>query len=95
MPNLSAEQRKAFLATATQADAARVVNMEGKSFRNITRGAFGVFVSRGGTWDDALKRARLAYHEAAGDSDKRRAIVQAFKDAQAQALADANATPGT
>lgn len=76
--DVSAEQRKAFLASNTQADAARVLGVSGKGFRDITRNVFGVHVSRGGTWDDRLRKARLAY-ALASNATERKAIADAYK----------------
>jgi hypothetical protein len=76
---LNAKDAAAFLATTTQAQAARVVGMDGKTFRDITRRMFGVYVSRddGGTWDERTRAFRLAYHNASADA--RKGIVAAFK----------------
>ena len=79
MTVLNAKDAAAFLATTTQAQAARVVGMEGKAFRNITRNAFGVYVSRDGAWDERTRTYRLAYHNAQGNADLRALIVKAFK----------------
>lgn len=78
---MSAKDTAAFLASGTQADAARVVGMDGKAFRNITRSVFGVYVSRGGTWDERMRAFRLAYHNSTGDA--RKAVVAAFKNGDA------------
>jgi len=43
-------------ACATLADAARILSMDGKTFRNGVRG-LGTYVSRGGTWDASAARA--------------------------------------
>lgn len=79
MAALTKEQRAAFLASNTQAGAARIVAMDGKTFRDTTRKVFGVYVSRDGTWDERTRAFRLAYHEAS-NADARKAIAQAFKD---------------
>lgn len=76
---LTKEQRVAFLASPNQAQAAVVIGMPGRSFRDVTRRVFGVHVSRGGSWDDALKNARLAYIDAEGNTDLRARIVAAYK----------------
>jgi hypothetical protein len=80
---LSADARKAFLASKNQADAARVVGMDGKAFRNVTRNVFGVYVSRddAGAWDERTRAFRLAYHISTGDA--RKAVVAAFKNGDA------------
>ena len=44
-------------ACATQADAARIIGMGGKSFRDVTRDKLGTYVSRGGVWDADAARA--------------------------------------
>ena len=80
---LTKDQRAAFLASATQAEAARIVEQPGKSFRDVTRQRFGEYVSRGGTWNDALKAHRLAYIDAAGNADLRARIVASYKDGNA------------
>lgn len=77
---LTAEQRKAFLASPTQAVAARVINVDAKAFREGTRRGFGVFVSRGlGAWDDRTKAFRLATIEA-DTQEQRTAVCVAFRN---------------
>ena len=69
----------AFLATPNQAVAARMLGVNGKAFRTITRNIFGVYVSHddAGAWDERTKRYRYAYHNASGDA--RKALVAAWK----------------
>ena len=78
---VSAEDARlaAFLATTTQAQAARLMGQPGKAFRDITRSVFGVYVSRddGGAWDERVKRFRYAYATTSGDA--RKAVVAAYK----------------
>ena len=78
---LNAKDTAAFLASPNQATAARIVGVDGKSFRDTTRKVFGVYVSRGGTWDDRMRAFRLAYHNATGDA--RKAVVDAYKNGDA------------
>lgn len=75
------EQLDVALAAPTQAQAARALNVPGKSFRDGTRGVFGVFVSRDGEGADAawvrVRAYRIAY--AARTGDARAAVVAAWK----------------
>lgn len=88
MSRLSAKDRRAFLASATQADAARIVGIDGKTFRNGTRSMLGVFVSKGlGAWDDRTRAFRLALHEA-DTPDARRSIALAFREGKATPFDD-------
>jgi hypothetical protein len=54
-------KRDAFMATARQSDAARLVGMDGSRFRDIARHVFNAYVSKGAAWDDALKSKVWAY----------------------------------
>lgn len=69
----------ACMAATTPAAFAKALDKDGRSVRNVLRSKFGVYVSRGGTFDDATKRALYAY------------IVEGDKDAP-EALLKANAT---
>jgi len=54
-------KRDAFMATARQSDAARLVGMDGSRFRDISRHVFNAYVSKGAAWDDTLKGKVWAY----------------------------------
>lgn len=70
----------AWNACARQADMARLLGREGKSFRDVTRRVFGTYVSHGDALDARLRAYLYAYHVAlAGDSDARIALVKSFK----------------
>ena len=49
--------KRKFLACDTQADAARVLGVSPKSFRDNTRRKLGVYVSKGGDWGKAKAKA--------------------------------------
>jgi hypothetical protein len=49
--------RDAFIAANTPAAGARVLGVDGKWLRGILRAKLGVFVSRGGTYDEATRGA--------------------------------------
>jgi hypothetical protein len=80
MATLTKEQTAAFLASKNQAEAARIVGMAGRPFRDRTRRDLNVYVSRDGQgeWDARTRAFRLALH-IAPDGDARKAIVAAFK----------------
>lgn len=86
LTKLDAKQRAAFLASPTQAVAARIVQQDGKAFRNVSRDVFGIFVqgsnthAQNGAWDDRTRAFRLAHIEASGNAPLRAAIVAAYKD---------------
>jgi hypothetical protein len=46
-----------YMAAATPAQAARILNVDGRTYRNVLRAKLGVYVSRGGVFDDAAKVA--------------------------------------
>lgn len=79
MGRLNDDDRAAFLASRNQADAARIVGHEGKTFREKTRKRLHVFVSREGqgSWDDRTRAFRLALHEAETSAEESR-IARAF-----------------
>jgi hypothetical protein len=83
MATVTKEQRAGVLASSTQAEAARILNTDGRTFRNGTRSRLGVFVShtqgREGAWDMRTRAFRLALHEAQGNTDATRAIMDAWK----------------
>lgn len=67
-------------ACARQADMARLLGREGKSFRDVTRRVFGAYVSHGDALDARLRGALYAYHVThANDADARIELVRAFK----------------
>ena len=72
----------AFMATDNQAQAARIMGMGGKPFRDITRGVFGVHVSHDDAtdWnkDERLRSFRYAYAVASGDA--RKSVRDAWKN---------------
>lgn len=59
--------RDACMAATTPAAFAVAIGRDGRSVRNVLRSKFGVYVSRGGTFDDALKAALYAHLN--GDAD--------------------------
>ena len=75
---LNDEQRVAFLSAPRQADMSRIVGMAGKSFRDVSRRVFGLYVSHGDALDDRARAFLLAYHTEP-NADARVAIVQAWK----------------
>jgi hypothetical protein len=73
-------ERATWDACARQADMARLLGREGKSFRDVTRRVFGAYVAHGDTLDARLRGALYAYHVTlAGDSDARIELVRAYK----------------
>ena len=82
MPNVTDEQRDAFLASNTQAEGARILKVDGKTYREGTRRGMGVYVShtngRTGEWDARTRAFRLALHER--DGDARAAVIAAWKN---------------
>jgi hypothetical protein len=44
-----------YMSATTPAQAARALNMPGKSYRDVLRSQLGVYVSRGGVFDDDAK----------------------------------------
>jgi hypothetical protein len=75
---LNDDERAAFVAAPRQADMARIVGMVGKSFRDVSRRVFGLYVSHGDALDDRARAFLLAYHTEPS-ADARVAIVQAWK----------------
>jgi hypothetical protein len=70
----------AWNACARQADMARLLGREGKSFRDVTRRVFGQYVAHGDTLDARLRGALYAYHVThAGNADARIELVRAYK----------------
>ena len=70
----------AWNACARQSDMARLLGVVGKSFRDVTRRVFGVFVSQGDALDARLRAYLFAYHVTLrGDADARVALVYAWK----------------
>jgi hypothetical protein len=69
--------RDACMAAKTPAEFARAIGKDGRSVRNTLRSRFGVYVSRGGTFDDTLKAALYAHLNGDGDA------LDAWRDAQA------------
>jgi hypothetical protein len=57
----------ACMSATTPAQFAKAMGKEGRSVRNVLRSRFGVYVSRGGVFDDALKSALYAHLN--GDAD--------------------------
>ena len=75
--------RDAWDACARQADMARLLGREGKSFRDVTRRVFGAYVSHGDALDARLRAALYAYHVTyASDADARIEVVRAFKSGE-------------
>jgi hypothetical protein len=72
--------RAAVLACSKQSDIARVLSVEGRTLRNVSRGKLGLYVSKDGTLTDAHKLALFDYF--AGDKENRSAVVDAFIEAQ-------------
>jgi hypothetical protein len=71
----------AWNACARQADMARLMGVVGKSFRDITRRVFGVYVNSGDPLDARLRAYLFAFHiTLAGDKDARLALVHAWRD---------------
>lgn len=71
----------AWNACARQADMARLLGRDGKTFRDVTRRVFGTYVSHGDALDSRLRAFLFAYHVTlAGNSDGRVALVRAWKD---------------
>ena len=70
----------AWNALARQADMARALGREGKSFRDVTRRVFGAYVSHGDPLDARLRAYLYAYHVTlAGNADARVALVKSWK----------------
>lgn len=70
--------KAAALAATTPAAFAVAIGKEGRSVRNVLRSRFGVYVSRGGTFDVPLRTALYA-HIVEGDAD----ALATWQDAQA------------
>lgn len=71
----------AWNACARQADMARLLGREGKTFRDVTRRVFGQYVSHGDALDARLRAFLFAYHVTlAGNADGRVALVKSWKD---------------
>lgn len=70
MARYTQAQIDAALATHTQAECARILGAPGKSFRDVTRGKFGTFVSRDVDGADAawtrVRAYRVAYANTEG-----------------------------
>lgn len=81
MADKATVERAAFIACARQADMARLLGVNGKGFRDVTRRVFGTYVSHGDALDERLRAFLYAYHVTAkGNADARIAIVRAWKD---------------
>jgi hypothetical protein len=72
--------RAAVLACSRQSDIARVLNVEGRTLRNVGRSKLGLYVSKDGVLTDAHKLAYFDYFT--GDASNRSAVVDAFIEAQ-------------
>jgi hypothetical protein len=68
--------RDACMSATTPAAFARALQKDGRSVRNTLRSRFGVYVSKGDAFDDALKSALYAHMT--GDAD----ALQTWRDAQ-------------
>lgn len=68
--------RDACVASTTPAAFARALGKDGRSVRNVLRSKFGVYVSKGATFDVATREALYAYLD--GDAE----ALQAWRDAQ-------------
>jgi hypothetical protein len=69
----------AWNACARQADMARLLGVQGKTFRDVTRRLFGTYVSHGDALDARLRAFLYAYHVTyAGNADARKATRDAF-----------------
>jgi hypothetical protein len=70
----------AWNACAVQADMARLLEVEGKGFREVTRKTFGVYVNRGDVLDARLRAYLFAYHVTLkGNADARIVCAKAYK----------------
>jgi hypothetical protein len=84
-----------YVGAPTPESAARALGMpNGKAFRRVLRDVFGLYVSRGGTWDARTRAFVFAWRNASGDARTR--IVASFKAGDAlpptgDAPADASA----
>jgi hypothetical protein len=71
--------RAAVLAAPRPADAARALSMPGKTFRDVLRTVFGVYVSQDPTlWDARLRAFAFAYVQARGNAAQRATIKAAW-----------------
>lgn len=70
--------KDAALAATTPAAFARAIGKEGRSVRNVLRSRFGVYVSKGGTFDAPLREALYAHIV-----DKDDTALATWQDAQA------------
>lgn len=68
----------ACIAATTPAAFARAYGKDGRAVRNVLRSKFGVYVSKGGTFDAPLREALYAHLN--GDAD----ALTAWQDAQAK-----------
>lgn len=74
----------AVMAAPRAADAARALSMPGRTFREIGRKVFGVYVSEDPTlWTPTLRAYMLAYVRARGNTAHRAIIRSAWIDAGA------------
>ncbi len=76
MPKVTDAKRDACMSATTPAAFARAYGKDGKALRTVLRSKFGVYVSKGASFDDALKSALYAHLE--GDTD----ALSAWQDAQ-------------
>lgn len=71
----------AVLAAPRPADAARALGMPGKTFRDVLRSRFGVYVSTDPTlWNERVKRFAYAHVRARGNTAFQATIKQAWID---------------
>ena len=76
--------RDAVLHAPRPADAARALGMAGKTFRDVLRTVFGVYVSHDPTqWDARTREYAYAYVQARGNASLRATIRKAWQDGDA------------
>lgn len=77
--------RNTVLAAPRAADAARALGMPGKTFRDVLRSVFGVYVSQNPqAWDARLRAFAFAYVQARGNAALRASIKTAWTDGDAE-----------
>lgn len=73
--------RDAVMHAPRPADAARALGMPGKTFRDVLRSRFGVYVGTDpAAWDDRTRAYAYAYVTARGNAAQRASIVAAWND---------------